>query len=96
MFALYKTSQYLVCKLSTHFKFFLGHNGDITILRFLQDLANFTESAEVKYNRWLNNITSNFDFQRKLFNSFQYNELLIPFMLKLENIEDLKGNYVKQ
>ena len=58
MFALYKTVQYLVSKLSTSFKLSLGHEGEVTILRILIDLLNFKESAEFKYNRWLEFITT--------------------------------------
>ena len=82
MFALYKTAEYLVCKLSIHYKFSLGHKGDITLLRFLQDLAFFRESAEVKYNRWSTNIKSNIDFHRKTLNSLKYVRKSIPYLIK--------------
>lgn len=62
MFALYKTLESLVCKLSTQFRFSLGHEGDVTLLRFLYDLQNILEYAKIKYDRWKKLIQSNFEF----------------------------------
>ena len=59
MFALYKTADFLIGELSIHFKKSLEHEGEVTILRLLSDLSNFQEPAGLKYERWLNRITSN-------------------------------------
>ena len=45
MFALYKTTEFLVHKLHSHFKIVLGNDNEVTILRFLRDLKNFKECA---------------------------------------------------
>ena len=85
MFSLYKTVEFLICKLSTVYKFSLGHEDEVTILRLLQDISNFKESAEIKYKRWLKNITSNFEFQRSLFNFLNYIPERIPQIFNESN-----------
>ena len=95
MFALNKIPEYLVCKLSTHFDFSLGHKSDITILRLVRDLAYFRESSEVKFYRWLYNITSNLDFERKIFNSLEYDEDRIPSIFQIFKKRNFKAIMLK-